>query len=122
LFCRVGSFCRRNIDDFYIIEADIEGYSLQVRNFFLQKIRTGVYRVTVYYYLNGSWAKNKKTVEIGLDMPDRLSDLLSKPRKGMNQDDVIISHMYKNGRVESQFFIPAALSKESGMKKILELN
>jgi len=112
----------KNQEDFYIIEADIGGYRVQIRNYLLKEIRRGVYQVEMYQFSNSNWERNQKVVEIDLNMPGMLSNPLLKSRNGINQDDVIVSHINKNGAVNSEFFLVATLSKDSGFEKILELD
>lgn len=105
---------------FFVIEANINSYSVVIQNFLLLADSTNRYRAIKYIYSDGKWhAKNSCIGSLFFDFDSSLNK--TEFGKGFNSDDIIVSFFGYNGIVESEYFINFSVSKQSGVREILSI-
>ena len=105
----------------FIIEREIEGEVLQLRNYLIQN-DVGISHVTVYSYFKNDWTKVRDTTISKIDLHSELINATNVIDKlsGKNESDVILSE-FDSMNIESHYYIPLSIEKNDAISKILGL-
>lgn len=107
--------------DFYVIEANRSGESIELRNYLIYINSKNSVDVDIYNYINGKWIKNVVTEKIDLHFDSNLKVYATKFGLGFNQDDVIITQFINNTINASEYYLYSTLLDVNSIKKILLL-
>jgi len=106
------------ISDFFIIEANRSGESLEIKNYILQRNSKGLLMIDVYVHTKEhGWLKSGQTTEARLCLD--LIESTIKYGSGFNHDDVIVTKFTDNKIINSQYYIHMTLSTRNPLKNIL---
>jgi hypothetical protein len=105
--------------DFYVIEANRSGESVEIKNYVAFINDKNIDRVIIYNFNDGKWIRENGTIK--MDLPKNIDpkNQFVKFGSGFNQDDVIIKQFRKYKIYSCEYYIYNTLSGASSFKKIL---
>jgi len=106
--------------DFYVVESDIPGQLLIVRNFVVYPADNETFNVDTYYFRNDHWEKENGQKKLHLYLGAKLKDNVAKQWEGFNHNDVIITRFKDDKVVDSEFFLFGTLSNASNIKALVD--
>lgn len=113
-------FHKKKYKNFYIVEANLSGESVLLRNFVVYKDFNNITVIDFYIFINGEWKKiGNSKVEIFL-LNTNLKKYILKFPSGYNHDDIIITQFDNEIVVTSEYYLYRTLSSLSGVQRILD--
>jgi len=104
--------------NFFIIEANRSGESLEIKNYILQLNSKGFLMLDVYHYTKEhGWIKSGITRELKLYLD--LIESTTKYGSGFNYDDVIVTQFTNSKTINSKYYAGWTLSVRNPLKIIL---
>jgi len=106
--------------DFYLMEANRSGERVEILSY-LVEFNGKIADVFVYHFIDERWVL-KSTYKGNLLKLNRIfgKDLVPS-RKGVNDDDVIISKFLNGKAITSKYYLDYTLPKDSGIEELLNI-
>lgn len=108
--------------NFYIIEANRSGESVEILNYVVFLDDQNIDHTSVYTFANDMWVRGADIKITDLLVNKDLKSQLVNFGSGINQDDVIVTSFNKYKVMDSEYFLYGTLSNKSWIKKILYRN
>lgn len=105
---------------FYVIEANESGSKVILRNFVVYIDSLNNANIEFYINVNQEWQKQGKCIFNNFHIEYELKNSIAKFRKGINNDDIIVTKFEDNHVQESEYFLYGTLSNISSIKKVLD--
>jgi hypothetical protein len=106
--------------DFYVVEANRSGESVQLRNFFFYIDSSHTAYIEFYVFLKNRWDRVGEAKINNFYVAESLKSDFVEFGKGNNDDDVIVTKFHQGKIKESEYYLISTLSKQSRVMDVLD--
>jgi len=110
----------KGVSKFYVIEANESGSKVILRNFVVYIDSLNNANIEFYININQEWQKQGKCILNNFHIEYELENSIAKLRKGVNNDDIIVTKFEDNHVQESEYFLYGTLSNASSIIRVLD--
>lgn len=107
--------------EFYVVEANRSGESIELINYVIEVYNNGVWAVDIYIHNNKKWLKKGTTRKVKTNSNSNLNNISTKFGLGFNGNDIIVTKFLKKSVIKSDYYLYGTLSSNS-IKKVLSLD
>lgn len=120
-FLKEISLGMKNKKEFYVVEANRSGESIELINYVIEVYNNGVWAVDIYTHNNTKWHKKGTTRKINMNPNTNLNNISTKFGLGFNGNDIIVTKFVKKSVIKSNYYLYGTLSSNA-LKKVLSLD